>query len=85
MSSSTEVRPGNPCYICGWVLRSASVCFLIGGSVSERSQAFGLLETASLPIYGVILLLSFFQPFLNSTTGVPDFSLMVGCKYLHLS
>jgi hypothetical protein len=30
------------------------------------------------------LLLSFFQLFLNSTTGVSSFCPLVGCKYLHL-
>jgi hypothetical protein len=35
--------------------------------------------------YRVTLLLSFFQPFSNSTTGVSCFSPLVGCKYLHLT
>jgi hypothetical protein len=35
--------------------------------------------------YGISLLHCFFQPFLNSTTGVPNFSPLVGWKYLHLS
>jgi hypothetical protein len=41
-----------------------------------------LLETSGLPTGS---LLSFFQPFPNSTTGGPDFSPMVGGKYLHQS
>jgi hypothetical protein len=35
--------------------------------------------------YGITLLLSFFQPFPNSTTRVLDFSPLIGCKNLHLS
>jgi hypothetical protein len=35
--------------------------------------------------YRVTLLLSFFQPFPNLTTGVISFSQFVGCKYLHLT
>ena len=35
--------------------------------------------------YEVALLLTFFQPFLNSTTGVPGYCPFVGCKYLHLT
>jgi hypothetical protein len=35
--------------------------------------------------YGSALLLSFFQLFPNSTTGVPNFSPLVRCKYLCLS
>jgi hypothetical protein len=34
--------------------------------------------------YGVTLLLNFFQPFPNSTIGVPNFSPMVGCEYQDL-
>ena len=37
------------------------------------------------PFYMVTLLLSFFQLFPNSTTGVSRFCSLVGCKYLHLS
>jgi hypothetical protein len=32
-----------------------------------------------------IALLSFFQPSLNSTTGVSSFCSLIGCKYLHLT
>ena len=35
--------------------------------------------------YRVSLLLSFFQLFPNSTTGVPGFCPLNGCKYLHLT
>jgi hypothetical protein len=47
--------------------------------VAEKSQGSRLFE-----IVGVTLLLSFFKHFLNATTGVSDFSPMVGFKYLHL-
>jgi hypothetical protein len=67
---------------------SASVCCLVGESVSERSWGSVLVETAGLPMglpsYGVALFLNFFQPFPNSTTGIPDYSLLLGCKYLCL-
>jgi hypothetical protein len=33
--------------------------------------------------YGAALPLSFFSLSPNSTIGVPDFSFMVGCRYLH--
>ena len=38
-----------------------------------------------LSSYGVTLSSSFFNLSLNSTIGVPNFSSMVGCKYLLLS
>jgi hypothetical protein len=50
-----------------------------------------VLCTDSLPLHSPpctlppTLLLSFFQPSSNSITGVPYFSSMVGCEYLHLS
>ena len=50
-------------------LGPASVCCLVGGSVSERSQGSGLAETARLPM-GLLSSIPFlFQPFPNSTTG----------------
>jgi hypothetical protein len=85
-SSPTEARPGSPLlYIC-WDLGLAHVCCLVGGSVSERTQGFRLIET----VVGLAMGLpssssasSSLSP--NSTAGVSDFSLMVGCNYLLLS
>jgi hypothetical protein len=47
----------------------------MGFQVSRDSWSF----------YGVALFLDLFQPFPDSTTGVPDFSPMVQYKYLHWS
>jgi hypothetical protein len=84
-SSLTEARPGSPlvtmcqgphiswCMLPGWWRR-----------VSERSWGSRLVEIAGIPM-GSPSLLNFFQLFPNSTIGVPDFSPLVGCEYLHLS
>lgn len=38
------------CCICVQDLGPAPICFLVGGSVSDRSQKCGLVETAHLPM-----------------------------------
>ena len=58
--------------------------FLVGGSVSGNSLGSGLVETDDICV-GVTLSFSFFNPSPNSTIGDPDFSFVVGCKYLLLS
>ena len=82
-SSLTEARPCSPLlYVCwgpdtswyilpGWWV---SVWDISGIQVSWDCWSF----------YGVALLLSFYQPFPNSTTGVPGFCPLVGCTYMHL-
>jgi hypothetical protein len=52
--------------------------------VSEESQR-SRFSWHCLSSYGFVLLLSFFQVFHNSTTGVSSFCLLVGCKCLHLT
>jgi hypothetical protein len=42
-------------------------------------------ESKNVFLWGHALPFSFFNPSPNSNIGVPDFSPMVGCKYLHLS
>jgi hypothetical protein len=56
----------------------------VGGSGSERPQGSELVESAGYSDEAAILLSSF-QPFPNSTSGVPDFRPMVGWKNLRLS
>jgi hypothetical protein len=43
------------------------------------------VDTVSLSTYGVAIPFSSFSLSLKSSIGIPDFSPMVGCKYLHLS
>jgi hypothetical protein len=57
-----------------WGLRPAHVCCLVGGTVFERSWRSRLTETAGLPMGSLS-----FQNFPSSTTGVPDFSPLIGC------
>jgi hypothetical protein len=52
--------------------------------VFERSQGSGLVEIAGLPI-GLPSSSASSSFFPNSTTGVPNFSPVVGFKYLHLN
>jgi hypothetical protein len=56
---------------------SATERTLVGGSVSERSHGSRLVETTGLLIESPSLL-SFFQLFPNSTTGVSSFCPLVG-------
>jgi hypothetical protein len=50
-SSLTDIRdPEVLCCICVKGLISASICYLVGGTVSERSQGSRLVKTASLPV-----------------------------------
>ena len=60
---------------------SAGVCCLVGGPVSERSQGSRLVETAGIPMG--LPSSSAFSSF--STTGVPGFCTLIGCKYLYLT
>jgi hypothetical protein len=49
-SSPNEARPCSPLLYMCQDLRTASVCCLVGGSVSERFQGYRLVETAGLPM-----------------------------------
>jgi hypothetical protein len=77
-SSPTKPRPD----VRGLGLVLARVSCLVGSSVSEIS---GVQVSWDCWSSYEVALLSFFQPFPNSTTGVPDFSSMVGSKYRLLS
>ena len=62
-------------------LRSAPVCCMVGGSVSERSQGSSLVKMADLPMgspFSASSSLSLIKP-QGSLTSAID------CKYLHLS
>ena len=49
VSSLTEPRPCSPLLYMCWGLISACVCYLVGGSVSERYQGKRLIENPSTP------------------------------------
>jgi len=84
VSSLTEARQGSSLlYMCPGPWTSS--CMLPGWWLS-------IWESAGFPVswdcwssYRVTLLLSFSWPFPKSTTGVPDFSPVVECKYLPLT
>ena len=83
-SSPTEVRPGSLLlYMCWGPWTSSSM--LSGWWLSVWEISGVRVNWDCWSSYGVTLPLSFFHPFSNSTTGVPNFSPMVGYKYLHLS
>jgi hypothetical protein len=63
-------------------LRPAHACCLVDGSVSGSSEGSMLVDTAGLPMR---LVSPSASSSYNSTTGIPDFSSMVRCKYLSLS
>jgi hypothetical protein len=70
-------RPGSPllCMLVGLIL--AGICYLVGGSVSERSLRSWLR----------LLVFLWGQPPSQLRPAFhrgPDFCLLVGCKYLHL-
>ena len=83
-SSLTEPRPGNPLlYMCWgphitWYMLPdwwSSVWEILQVQVDWDCWSF----------YRVTFLLSFFQHFPNSTTGVSSFYPLVECRYLHLT
>jgi hypothetical protein len=61
------------CYICVMGIRPTHICSLVGGSVSERSQRSGLVETAGLhiglPSSSASSSLSLIQPQVSPTSG----------------
>jgi hypothetical protein len=73
------------CCICLRGLRSASVFCMVGGSVSERFLGSKLVHTAELPMGSPSSSVGFFHHFPNSTTMVPNFIPLSGCKYAPLS
>lgn len=79
-----SLRPDQevPFSICVRGLRSVSVCCMVDGSVSERSEGCRLVEPPGLSM--VFHLLTFFQHLPNSTRGVLNFSLLFGYKYMPL-
>jgi hypothetical protein len=76
------------------ILKSSTVCVL-GASYQPQYGACLVVQCLRdlgaqinwdcWSSYRVTLLLSFFQPFPNSTTGVSCFCPLVGCKYVHLT
>jgi hypothetical protein len=65
--------------VWGWGLGPASICYLVGGSVSKRLVVFVgfLVESLSIPS-------GFLNPLPNSSTRLPELLLMFGCGSLHL-
>jgi hypothetical protein len=82
-SSLTEHRPGTPLLYMCW-RPHINWCILPGWwySVWEISEVQINLDCWSS--YRVTVILRFYHPFPNSTTGVSSFCQLVGCKYLHL-
>ena len=66
------------CYISSWSHGSLHVYSFIGTLVFGSSGVW-LVDIVFLPLG-----LQIFSPFSNSSSGVPMFSLMVGCKHPHL-
>jgi hypothetical protein len=82
-SSPTRARPGSHLlYMCQEP--QTGYCMLPGGLVSERSQGYMLVETAGLSI-GLPSSLASSSFSIIQPQGFPNFSLMGGCNYLHLS
>jgi len=82
--SLTESSPGVFCCIClggphiSW-------CMLPGWWLSVW-EILGIQDSWDCwSSFRITLLLSFFQLFGNSTTGISSFYLLVGCKYVHLT
>jgi hypothetical protein len=71
------------CCICVRGLVPAHVCCLVGGSESERSQGFWLLEIAVLPMRLPSSSTSSCHSLIQARG--PDFSPLVGCNFLHLT
>lgn len=70
-------------YICKQPLVHVSVCFLIGGSVSESSQRSRLVYSVGLSVQRSHPLQDL-QCLPNSTTRVLEFCSMFNCRYLCL-
>lgn len=62
------------CYTCSCSHEFLHVYSLVGDSVTGRSEGSGWLVL-------ILLFFSSFSPSPTSSTGVPVFSLMVGCKH----
>lgn len=62
------------CYTCSCSHEFLHVYSLVGDSVTGRSEGSGWLVL-------ILLFFSSFSPSPKSSTGVPVFSLMVGCKH----
>jgi hypothetical protein len=71
------------CCMCQWPQTRS--CMLPGWWLGVWEISWVWVNWDCWSSYGIALLLSFFQSFSNSTTGVPNFNLLVGCKYLLLS
>ena len=81
--SHTEARPSNPLlYMCWEPLTSSFM--LSGWCLSVWEISWVQVSWNCWSSYMVALLLRSFQPFPNSTTGITDFSPVIGCEYLHL-
>jgi hypothetical protein len=83
----TEPDPAVLCCLCVRGLISVGVSCLASGSVFKRSRGGDQVQVSwdCCSSYRVTLLLSFFQLFPNSITGVISFCPLAGCKYLHLT
>ena len=68
-----------------WGLRPATVYFLVGVSVSERSQGSRLVETVGLPMGSSSSMSTSSSLSLIQLHGSPDFSPSVGYKYVQVS
>jgi hypothetical protein len=83
-SSLTESRPSSPLLYMCW-RPHISWCMLPGWRLSVWEIAGVQVSWDCWSSYRITLLLSFFQPFPISTTGVTSFYPLVGCKYVHLT
>jgi hypothetical protein len=83
-SSPTESRPSSPLLYMCWGPH-ISWCLLPGWWLSVWEISGVQVSWDCWFSYRVTLLVSFFQLFPNSTTGIPGFCPLVGCKYLHLT
>jgi hypothetical protein len=73
------------CYICSWSHGFLLMFPLVGGFVPGSSGCVCVCGWLILLFFLFLLLLfSSFSPSLNSSTGVPVVSLMVGCEHVHL-
>lgn len=77
-----QTRQSSAMYKCGASNQPVHAAWLVAHSLGAP-RGPGYLRL--LVFLWVTLLLSFFQPFPNSSTEDPSFCLLVGCKYLHLT
>jgi hypothetical protein len=82
-SSLIEHRPG--CPLLNMCLGSHIIWYLLPVWQSSIWKISGVQTDWDCCSSYRVVLLSLFQPFPNSTTGFSSFSLLVGCKYLHLT